>query len=398
MRSAALVLVLLLATGLAGCSGGGGSAGPADPTSGGSTDGPGTGGTSPTGGSGEDPDPTKEGTGCSSDDPVFHTHDNWGIRSFYALYGGTLEIGSNPRAESSIGLNGATIGFVTFDTETDGSNDGDTDKTDIVMQGTKDITVRLDWTDSGIPGLKFFFKHANSPEFIALGAMENGIDYTIVLKERWADMAHQDLVSRWRFYVEAYDPEQETSPYPVHVAQGSFDVFMEIHKGDAGQIDPPHPSFYCESKVRYGGEINKTLSQSVVVTVDAGTEGVPREQVAQGTVLDGWAPDPPHFIAWQTNEVRVTLNYTYTGQATNVPRAMGLKYHAADSLTYQYPEPETEEAGSAFYRIPITEKMTDSPYAFSTDWEFGVYPILNNEEEQGDWTGAVEIDIWTASV
>jgi hypothetical protein len=366
---------------MAGCSGG--DAGPLD--TGEPTDASGTPGS--TEGGGEEPEPKDptEATGCSSDDPKFHTHDGWGIRDSFVLYDGQIALAQQPQNELQIDPSGqVVIGYREFDPETDGDDDGSSDKSDIVHQGTKEILVRFSWEDTTIPGLQFWFKHAGSPEFIPLGPVASGQDYVIRLQPRWADMAHQESVSRWAFAIAAYDPAQSSSPAPAHAARGTVNVFMEIHKGDASMIDPPHPAFFCKTSVRYAGDINRSISAAVVAKVE-------ENEVHQGGQLDAFQPEAPHIVPMETTTLRVWLYYNYTGPAAADLHALGLKFHGVDSPFYQSPEPTDVGAGYAYYEIPVDGTMTDSPYAFQTDWEYGVYPIVNGEEQTGDFQGDVHI-------
>ncbi len=393
MAQKPLLLLTILALLFAGCSGGGGDAGLPQDT------GTPTDGASPSpGGSDDDdtdPDDPTPGVECASDDPKFHTHDYWGLRTDYVLFEDTLTLAQDATKETETTADGTIIGKKVFNTETDGDDDQALDKTDIVYQGTKEIAVILDWDAATVPGVAFAFKHASTPEFSPLIPTQSGQEFTIKLQSRWADMAHQDSVSRWSFQVVAYDQQQSASPYPVHAARGDVTVFMEIRKGDGASIDPPHPPFYCGTDVLYGGEINATVSNAAMVTVSAGDV---HNQVAAGSELEDFAPSAPHVVPTETTLLRAWLHYNYTGPAADQQHTLGLKFHGADTVEYQFPDPADTDAGYAYYEIPVDGMMTDSPYAFQTDWRYGVYPILNGQAQQGDFQGDFHIVLQTLKV
>lgn len=386
-----LLFILLAALLFAGCTGGNGDAGAPQDT------GTPTDGATPTTGSDgndttpDDPTPDQE---CASDDPKFHTHDYWGVRTDYVLFEDTLTLAETATEETEMTADGAVIGKKVFDTEDDGDDDQALDKTDIVYQGTKEIAVILDWDAATIPGVAFAFKHANTPEFSPLIPVQNGQEFTITLQSRWADMAHQDSVSRWAYQIVAYDEQQGASPFPVHAARGDVTVFMEIRKGTASSIDPPHPPFYCDTDVLDGGEIDVTVSNAAMVTVEAGDT---KQQVVPvgGDALEGHYPPAPHIVPTETSLVRAWLYYNYTGPAAGDQHELGLKFHGADTVEYQFPDPAEADDGYAYYEIPVDGTMTDSPYAFETDWRYGVYPIVNGQAQQGDFQGDFHIVLQT---
>lgn len=391
MRHVFLLVTALVAVAFAGCTGGGDAGLPQDtlgpsPTDGGAAP-PTTGGENET-----EPKDPREGPDCSSDDPKFHTHDYWGIRETYTLYDGIVSLADDPREETEVTAQGATLGQKVFTTEDDGDDDGAADKTDVVYQGTKEILVRLEWSAATIPGVAFAFKHANTPEFGEPIPAQSGQEFTISLQSRWADMAHQDSVSRWAFQLAAYNAEQSSSPFQAHVARGDVDVFMEIHRGDPSQIDPPHPAFYCEADVLDAGQIDARISNGAMVTIDGGGT---KEQVVLAGQWDGLQPPAPHIVPTETSLLRAWLYYNYTGAAGENMHALGLKYHGADTVEYTYPEAADASDGYAYYEIEVDGRMTDSPYAFQTDWEYGVYPIVNGQEQQGDFQGDFQIVLQT---
>jgi hypothetical protein len=373
-----LMLVPLLVAALAGCMG---SDGPS--TTGGQT-------TQPTG-------PTDTGKPEENETPeppkgdfAYHTHDNWGTDTRLVFYDGDMELARDASKEMRFVNNRLIIGTKTFTPEDDGDDDGIQGKSDIMLQGTKEVEVTITWTSqSNIPGLMFAFKHAATADFIEVSTpVTNGQKFIIPLQAHWADMPHRDSVSRWAFRVDAYDPAQSSAPTGASIARGLIHVKMEIVKGDASMIDPPHPFFFTHGPVRYGGEINMTI----LTTVTVDQQG---QQLAYGSNLEGRKPQAPHIVPWEATMVRVWLYYNYTGAASPVEHKLGLKFHGADTPTYSKPTAVSTVGNSAYYEIPVTSKMSDSPYAFETDWAYGVYPIVAGQAGQGDFEGNVHIYIQT---
>ena len=327
--------------------------------------------------------------------PKFHTHDYWAGRPSMYLFEDTVQIGQDALGETAISNSGIIIGTTTFDTQDDGDDSRSSDKTDVVYQGTERIDVMLTWTDANqIPGINFYYKPANSPQFVSLGPLESGATASIFLRPHMADMPHQVSLSRWKFKIEAFDPQTQAMPMRAYRAMGEVAVEMQIFNGGDQFIDPPHPYFFTSGPTRFAGEVNKTFSNCVFVNNTKHHESqpdAPQQAIAYGCTLEGFAPEPRNIVPWETTTVVLELWYNYTS-AASVPRTMGLKFHASDSNEYRYPTPKDTTAGYARYEIEVSESMTDSPYANDSDWRFGVYPIVQDQGDLGsEMTGNVHI-------
>lgn len=314
--------------------------------------------------------------------PKFHTHDYWADRPSMYLFNGDVAIGQDALGETAITNSGVIIGTTTFDSKTDGDHTRSSDSTDVVYQGTERIDVMLTWTDTNqIPGINFYYKPANSPSFTLLGPLESGKTASIFLRQGMADMPHQVSLSRWKFKLEAFDPQTQAMPMRAYRAMGEVAVEMQIFNGGDQFIDPPHPYFFTSGPTRLAGEVNKTFTNCVFVNNTRHHESQPSVQsIAYGCTLEGFAPEVGNIVPWETTKVVLELWYNYTS-ASQVPRTMGLKFHASDSGEYRYPNPAEVKPGYARYEIEVSEPMTDSPYARVSDWQFGVYPVI---QDQGD--------------
>jgi hypothetical protein len=319
--------------------------------------------------------------------PKFHTHDYWAGRPDMVLYAGDVAIGEDALGETAITNAGIIIGTTTFDTKADGDDSRSSDKTDVVYQGTERIDVTLTWTDAtAIPGINFYYKAANSPQgqFTLLGPLESGQTASIFLRMGMADMPHQVSLSRWKFKLEAFDPQTQAMPMRAYRAMGDVNVEMKIFNGGDQFIDPPHPYFFTEGPTRFAGEVNKTFTNCVYVNNTRLHESQPStEAVAYGCKLDGFSPAMGNIVPWETSKVVLELWYNYTSPGGAGPRSMGLKFHASDTSAYTYPKAVESKAGYARYEIEVTEAMTDSPYARESDWQFGVYPIVQDQRDLG---------------
>jgi hypothetical protein len=326
--------------------------------------------------------------------PKFHTHDYWAGRPSMYLFDGTVAIGEDALGETAVTNNAIIIGATTFDTLDDGEDRDSSDKTDVVYQGTERIEVKVSWADANaIPGINFFYKPANSPQFTLLGPMESGKTASIFLREHQADMPHQVSLSRWKFKIEAFDPQTQAFPMRAYRAIGDVAVEMQIFNGGDQFIDPPHPYFFQAGPTRYAGEVNKTFANCAFVNNTRLHESQPTTSpVAYGCSLEEYQPEAGHIVPWETTKVIVELFYNFTAPTGAGPRTVGLKFHGSDTSFYSYPKAAETKDGYARYEITVTESMTDSPYATQTDWRYGVYPIVADQRDLGgDMTGNIHV-------
>lgn len=327
--------------------------------------------------------------------PKFHTHDYWGGRESMILFEGRVEIGQDLLAETTLTSSAVIIGSTTFDTKSDGEDVNTADKTDVVFQGTEHIEVTVRWADANtIPGLNFYYKPANTPTFTLLGPMETGNAQNVYLRQGMADMPHQLSLSRWKFRLEAFNPQTASFPIKAFHAKGSVEVSILIYNGGERFIDPPHPYFFLGGPNRYAGEVNQTLSNCLFVNNTRVSPQQPQTSpLSYGCRLDGFRVDPPNIVPWETTKLVVDLWYNYTGSASGTaPHALGLKVSASDSPEYRYPAAVESKAGYARYELTVTEPMTDSPYATQSDWRYGVYPIVADQRDYGgDFSGNIHV-------
>ncbi|MBI2077197.1 MAG: hypothetical protein HYT80_02330 [Euryarchaeota archaeon] len=336
-------------------------------------------------------------------DPKFHEHDYWADRPKVLLFSGPVELSRDALSEMTVDQYGVTIGSKEFDTKTDGDHSGlSGDQTDVVFQGTSHIEAKFQWTDTNqIPGLRFSFKHAATPTFTLVGPVESGKVYRIDLVKYMADMPHQLSLSRWKFRLDAFTPQTDTLPFEVNYAKGNVQVEMWIYNGGGRFIDPPHPYFFTKSTTRYGGEVNVTLKNCVVVNdTKIGAQQNPLNPMgincpnAKGPI--DLRAEPPHIIPWEATKAVIQLWYNVSGYPGDQkpPIELGLKFHGSDHTKYQFPGAKEKRAGYALYEVGVTEAMTDSPYATQSDWMFGVYPIVQGVSDYGgEFSGGIHIHV-----
>jgi hypothetical protein len=333
--------------------------------------------------------------------PKFHTHDYWAGRPSVQLFGNpfyTLQIGQNVVQEATYEGDSLILGRVEFDTKTDGEDVNAADKTDVVFQGTSRITAMFKWTDSqNVPGLKFYYKPANTPTYTLLGPITSGETYTIDMRPHWADMPHQLSLSRWKFRLDAFDPTTNAGPVKPNRGQGKIDASMTIFNGGERFIDPPHPYFFAAGPVRPAGEVTVSLENCAVVNnTRPGGEDLPVSSFSTGCGANpkgpmDYKPPAPAIVPWETTKMELHLYWNYTGPAPTPP-VLGLKFHGGDTDVYRYPAAKAKTANSATYEIGVSEVMTDSPYASETDWRYGVYPIIQDQKDYGGaFTGKIHI-------
>lgn len=321
-------------------------------------------------------------------DQKYHAHDNWGTRTELYLFNNyEVDLGNDPVHEMNYRDGILILGYQALDTRMDGADVGSSDKSDVVLQGTKELRFTISWaSDANIPGLTFYFKPANSPRFTEVEDIQNGEEYVIGIGKGMSDMAHQLSLSRWKFALEAYDPAVAGAPAKAYAAVGQAKITMKAIKGDASHLDDPHPYFFVDSSTRLGGELNRTLD---TVTVNSD----PAPAFEYGSSMFGWKMDAPYIVPWDTLEVWAWLHYNYTGSASAVAHDLGLRF--TDSSGTDQKSPEATDSGDnwAFYKIPIEPIQADGPYAKSTDWVWGVYPILNGDVDDrgGDFKGDIHL-------
>lgn len=384
MRSI-LVVGLLVGILLSGCAGKGSSqeADPAIPTS------------VPATPTATEPNETEEFV------PKFHYHNYWNGREKVMLFDPShaLMIGQDAYNEFFSTNDAMTLGTVVFDPDTDGEDGAESQETDVVFQGTNRIEVKVTWQDTNnIPGLALYYSPANTPDFLRFGEVKSGQTYYIEMKENWADMPHQLSVSRWAFRLDAYDARFESYPAKLHNAKGEIHVEMYIHNGGEKFIDPPHPYFFKAGPTRSAGHVYQNLTDCLVVnsTRVNNQYNVPpaslRFQCGGPTGSIEMRPEAPYIVPWETTSLIIDLYYNLTTKASAVPHKVGLIFHGADALNYRYIAPKLNEPTHLRYEVPVTEKMSDTPYSDETDWRYGLYPILSDRPEgSGDISGNFHI-------
>lgn len=351
------------------------------------------------------PTPTEDTNDSEVYNP-FHTHDYWNGRQSYFLFSDWdgLVIGESGGTLTQDGMYGPEAFFTT---ESDGNDEhgASADHEDTVFQATGHLTVKLSWDNSAdktkqIPGLQFSFHPASTTLFFEPVLVRNDQEFTITLAEpEWADLAHQLDTSRWAFKVQIYDPSMESAPYPVHQGAGTITVTMKAFRSGSPKIAGPHPYFFLGGPNRPAGEFEFTNSKTCFFVnntersepVDVPRPGEPvyqdcRSGDSAAGPLEGLKPEPRKIVPWETTKLVVDMYYNFTDENTKqLPQDIGMKFHDAQFATYRSATPTAEKSGPGHkhYEIPVTEAMSDSPYADRTDWRYGIFPIFNGDPDLG---------------
>jgi hypothetical protein len=299
----------------------------------------------------EVPTPTTTLPGEPEDVPKYHPHDLWGDRATLLLFNDfQVTLGREPLKETFYEAGALVSGHIVFDTRADGDDANALDKADTVFQGTKALTVKVRWSKDAaqaqIPGLTFLYKPANSPHFTAIKNIPNGDEFQIPVGKGMADMPHQLKLSRWRFALQAYDPQFENLPTKVFLARGDAFVTITALNGGTTSLDPPHPYNFLHADERFAGDLTRTIDTVVLRTEQTGLA------VLAGDTPWGWRVDAPHIVPWETHTVRAWLHWNHTGNADAVPRALQLVYTDASGPELKRPTAQTTGANWAYYEIP----------------------------------------------
>lgn len=418
-----LLVTLIVSAALAGCAGSG---------SGKSKDK----GATPT------PSPTDTPTNQTSQDdvPKFHHHNPYEGREEVLLFedfsfqvGSTTDIAQEIKVRTEGPQKQVIVGYHEFGLADDGDDSQSTsNKADTVYQGTVKILFKFKWENptppvipsadpnqavQKIPGLRFSFSPANTPNFLPYQApIENDVEYELPMGQRWNDLPHSIAASRWRFAVEAYDPQVADLglPVQVHVAKGTVHVSMRMINGGDLSIDPPHPIFFYKITERYAGEINQTNLDAKTVQYPRLPDPAPQlgdylPPLTEGSKLTGWKPGPDYIVYPETKTLKVSLYYNYTGPTKDVPTVdelipheLGLQFKdSSGNPSLQRPVAKQTGPGFAYYELELDPQgfQWDDFYARETVWEWGVYPILKTGVEDqvdpgGDFQGNVHIVLW----
>lgn len=358
MRAAALVL--LIATVVAGCLGGN-APGPVGPESSGPTD-------------------AADVAAGQASGKTRHVHDLWDGSSDRTLIDrsiplrpadvdpGTPDQPVNPRI--------CTDGWVVVvakpcagDAEFAPEPSGDAADPNVVPPGTAEVHVTVDWPDEAIiTGAKLVVE---TPEMrLPTMAWASGGDTrTVAASDLNASWSHFPLtmtddghatVSSWIFRLSA------TSDEPVALANASVDVTVELERTDGPlPVEPPHPSWYPNGTSTYRVALGNASTDTPSIWASwARTTDV---EITASAVN----PVPPG-----TREVVVTATVSQEGPAEDTPLSdprATLEVATPGGLRAAEHRPDRVEGDRLIFRIPVTERMTDSVYACSGEqsaWYF----------------------------
>lgn len=272
-----------------------------------------------------------------------------------------------------------------------GHNEG---HADTVLVGTSHLVASFDWSEDLMgDSLLFYYKPANSPIYQPQGGIvltKEDATHTIELGRGWADPAHQIYVSRWSFMLVANSGPLTEAQVPLHMANGTAEVLIEAHNGGVGRIDPPHPDHWVGRDTL---DLGKTEGSFKITSVYASTDAA-SHQVAEGTGHDDIKMPVKSVVPAGTQTLVVTawVNRTDPLAGTAAPLAWGLKYHGANDLSYlTVGDIADGPEGSKQFTILVPPESVDGPYERESYWAFGIYPILQDQEQVGHLEGTYSL-------
>lgn len=192
------------------------------------------------------------------------------------------------------------------------------------------------------------------------------------------------LKSDWRFQVWLCGPPRGFgSQCAPDTGVSSLTLTVTIFRGPNDlPIDPPHFAFYGNrDKLQILPETTQTRP-----AVQKQALNNYKEQTGQdadplwylnGQILQAGDYDGHEVVSWETETMVVKVGWTATS-GSGVEDLIFMYKHAGNEWSDEWEDPpEADDCDLANnckqYVIPVTGVMADSPYASTTDWEFGVF-------------------------
>lgn len=276
----------------------------------------------------------------------------------------------------------------------------------MVFPGTGSMDITLSWSGSTTNGVRLCLTNQGAGDRSNFCASDgqaehlyesSGETWTITKddtdsdndplldKETW-DAPHS-LKSDWRFQVHLCAGPRTQAQCPPATGISGFTLSVTVNRGDNDlPIDPPHFAFYnnkdsltvIPEHTRNSGASNyPTWTRNLYPRLTNNQDDV---QTVPSGYYNGFlmTTDPAintgtPVVSWETSKLVATLSWSTNGE----PENLVLKYRTA-SDAWGDPWRSAEQFGECSnqectYDIPVTQTEADSPYATTTQWEFGIF-------------------------
>lgn len=226
----------------------------------------------------------------------------------------------------------------------------------VVPQGTASVEVTLEWTDTQgyYTSPELWVKTAGDNDAVRIGPIASGDTLTIPTTLANADLPHQSI-SAWRFELRLHPSDLPTGMiyWVAHVK-----IHAEAVRGLEIPVYPPHPDLWD--------------GKSAIVELDEAQENgiwiYPLGSCLNACDFPAHHPPNGTIVPFDAKWVDITIQ-----KSGDSPTDLGVRYHGADTRTFQEPAPVSADGSAVTYRIELVPGMGDSPYASQSVWEFQVY-------------------------
>lgn len=402
----ALVVLLTIAVGLAGCVGGSGDASDSDAA--GTDDG--------------GPDADANATAGDGDDRA-HVHDRWDGASTMGVIDSTTVTLSVVDPDEPDGTDGCVAPL--RDRPCFGGEEVPPDG--IVAPGTSWVNVTVEYPEDEFESVNVLYEDAYSSGWTSAGEVNSGGTASIKVQDvRQTDDGHAQ-VSRWKFAVQA-SGNPNGLPYdgPASPSGGDVTVTAEAVRGPGElPLEPPHPDYFVNTTVHrvsyVEGDIQQMVQAGSVVVEQGNGQTQPVSPFADGVLwrsnpgLTGHrATEPPSERSRLDHAYDVPLVPPSTSQLVTLIKVNGDATVGAEVCLYGAFQPDHlfgDEIGCLDYSGGEVEEtlekglettQTDSPYTNHTGgnasrWTFWLEVSATGAGGQngvGDFSGTVQVAIF----
>ena len=229
----------------------------------------------------------------------------------------------------------------------------------LVFEGTGQLDVTMSWTDPGVTGLRFAYRHAGSGEFVGWTQAPQGQAVSIPVTPAMTDMPHTKH-SRWFFVVAA----DGVPPAAV----GTFHVKMDVVKMRDVEMFPAHPDFWN------GAASLELLKGSGVAKSRQGPQAQAQTMLEPMKTPDDVVPgDKP--VPMETALLVANVTIRSVNPDLTVDR-LHLHVRSADMPSFEFWDAgdatPSEDGRTWTWEIPVEMQQTDNPYNEKSDWAFRV--------------------------
>ena len=229
----------------------------------------------------------------------------------------------------------------------------------LVFEGTGQLDVTVSWSDPGVTGMRFAYRHAGSGELIGWVDAPQGQLVSIPVTPEMTDMPHTKH-SRWFFVFAA----SGTPPAAV----GTFHIKMEVVKMRDITLFPAHPDLWN------GATSLEVLKASGVAKSRQGPQAQAQQTLEPMRTPDDVVPGDK-LVPMETTFLLANVTIKSVTPELAVDH-IHLWYRSADMISFEFTEAEegaaSEDGKTWSWAIPVEMSMTDNPYAEKSDWAFRV--------------------------